>query len=417
MANEPVIRTYIYDVNSVTMNLTGDDHVLVRHYSTAYARMVVNAQGGASINEDMYIIRNGGKTVYGKTGEFPNVVSDEFTFSAEDSEGRIGQETIYAEMVDYVKLTCNITGSKINASGSVTLECDGDYFNDTFGAVRNTLTVRCRYRLKGGSWSGYTTMQTYTSGSGYSADATITGLDYSKSYDFECEATDRLMTVTDKSYNARSLPVFHWSEKDVQFEVPVTVKGDAHITGDLRLKGEGNYGNTLRFGDGNRCYIYEDPDDEMYIHADALDLDVDEFKINGKVVAFPETGEWTPELSIDGGVEYISQSGWYTKTGNVVTVGFYLKATCDEGYEDYDVYITGLPYNPSCRTAGGGMCSGAIMSRNQNFQCFVAEVFGDITIRTQDCDDTAGYKLGTSASGAYYPDGELTLSGTITYMI
>ena len=39
------------------------------------------------------------------------------------------------------------------------------------------------------------------------------------------------------------------------------------LTGDLRLKNSSNYGMHLYFGDGSYCYLYEDTDDHLVIHA------------------------------------------------------------------------------------------------------------------------------------------------------
>ena len=73
---------------------------------------------------------------------------------------------------------------------------------------------------------------------------------------------------------------------------------------------------------------------------------------------------------------------------------------------------------PVCSAAGGGMCSGALVSAGFDFQCFVAETSGNITTRVQACNNTSSANLLTSASGCKYPTGggELTVSGTITYM-
>jgi hypothetical protein len=70
-------------------------------------------------------------------------------------------------------------------------------------------------------------------------------------------------------------------------------------------------------------------------------------------------------------------------------------------------------------TAGGGMCSGAYVSAGFDFQCFVAQQSGAITTRIQQCNNTSATNLGTSATGVFYRSGggEMTLSGTITYMI
>lgn len=35
----------------------------------------------------------------------------------------------------------------------------------------------------------------------------------------------------------------------------------------MRLKGSGYYGNRLLFGDRNYCYLHEDTDDHLLIHA------------------------------------------------------------------------------------------------------------------------------------------------------
>ena len=434
MSNNPIIETSIKDINPTTIALTGDSSVLVRYYSTARAKMYPEAQGGASIYEDMCIIRNGSETAYASMYDFENVESDVFKFSAEDSEGRVTQETVYADMIDYIKLTCNITNVKINADGSAVLNCEGDYFGDGFGEEENYITVQCRYRLSGGTWSDYVSMTVDAGGTGYEAYANFTGLDYSQSYDFECIAQDALRSVSDRTYRTTSKPVFHWSGGDVAFEVPVsiagktTIGGDADIKGNLRLKGDGNYGNILYFGDNSYCYIGELKDDEMYVYADVFEVDVEnEIQLKAAEIALTadaltlngdsiESGEWTP--SVDGnGMEYTTRYGYYSKVGKVVTVGFYIKAAGDEYLEDLNISISGLPYTPLHQGSGGGICSGVLMNGNMNFQCFVAETNGTITLRGQMCDDMSGYTLTTSAQACRVPNGEFTLSGTITYMI
>jgi hypothetical protein len=68
--------------------------------------------------------------------------------------------------------------------------------------------------------------------------------------------------------------------------------------------------------------------------------------------------------------------------------------------------------------AGGGMCSGAYVAAGFDFQCFVAETSGSITARVQACNNTSQANLSTSSSGCKYRSGggEITLSGTITFM-
>lgn len=76
--------------------------------------------------------------------------------------------------------------------------------------------------------------------------------------------------------------------------------GTQVISTGLRLKDSSNYGQYLYFGDGSYAYIAELTDDDLTIHANDLNLDVDRLLVNGE------------ELALDIN---ISNSG----SGNVVT--------------------------------------------------------------------------------------------------
>lgn len=128
----------------------------------------------------------------------------------------------------------------------------------------------------------------------------------------------------------------------------------------------------------------------------------------------PETGVWVPVLNCRD-ADYSVQRGWYTKAGNVVTVGFYLLAACPSGWSDKNVVIFGLPYRVAYRSAGGGVCSGVFIPDNNIFQGFEAKTDGTVVVCVQSCD---GGSLTTSEDGCKYPlsGGQITLSGTITYL-
>jgi hypothetical protein len=421
MSSNPTITATIRDVNSDTIALTGDDRVLIRYRSDAQVTMSVTVYGEAVLNEDMCIIRNGGDTEYGRSCTFYNVESDTFRFSAEDSRGRIGTANIAVDMIPYVELTCNMANNKPNTNGEIRLEWSGDYFDGSFGEESNTLTVQYRYTRPDGTSTSWRNMPNITiSGNTYTAYVDIAGLDYQSSYTFETRAEDKLSIASNSESGVSSLPVFHWSKSDFVFEVPVTFKssGEARIYGDLRLKNDGNYGNYLRFGDGNNCFITESSDDEMSIFAKSINLVTfgGEVTVNGNSIA-SESGVWTPTLSGGAVDSYSSRKGWYTRSGNVVTIGFYIKANCYSDYESESVVITGLPYNPDYRASGGGICAGAFVGSGWVFQCYVAETYGEITVRVQWCDTEWDGNLSTSAGGCWYPEGggEITLSGTITY--
>ena len=428
MSLDPIITCSVVDIDSKTLSLTGNENVLIRFHSDAKATMSAQAQGGAVIDNDMYIIIGTLGRGYGKTYTFVDTQGNSFVFSAQDSEGRISREFIELQMIEYVRLTCNIKRVSITGSGSAFLTCHGNCFTGSFGVKTNSLTVSYRYRKSGGSWSSRGYMTVSASNNYYTASADLTGLDFTATYDFEVTVSDELEEVTSSVKNITSTPVFHWGKDDVVFEVPVTfnagaegatpvdkIDGDLNITGNLRLKGSGNFGNKLNFGDGEYCFLEEKTDDELTIKAKTLDLAATTVKINGNTFSSAESGEWTPSLSVSASYSY--NDGWYTKIGDVVTVGFYIKASTYSGSDDELITIEGLPYDPLRVASGGGICSGALISTNKNFQCFVAETDGRITTRAQDCDETSGAVLSTSASACYYPgSGQITLSGTITYL-
>jgi len=432
----PVITASVVDTNATTIALTGDNKKLVKYYSNAKATMSAQAQKGASINENLYIIRNGNNTGYGTTHTFNNVENNRFTFSAEDSRENVGTTAITPTMINYIKPTCSIANTRPDALGNMTVACSGSYFNGNFGAAANTLTVQYRYAILGGEFGDWTDMNVSKNGNSYSASANFVIPDFvqTRSYSFETRAIDKLATVVGSSGAVKSKPVFHWGENDFVFEVPVTfnagtngegnssmgneVAGDLKVTGNLRLKGSGNYGNTLLFGDGTYCYISEPEDDKMYIKASRIDLDANGVYVYGNPIPAMDKGVWTPTLNSAVVSSYTTQYGWYSKMGQTVSVGFYIKATCKSGYTSTQVSISGLPFTPMFASAGGGMCSGAYISGGFNFQCFVAETSKSITIRVQSCNHTSQTNLSTSASGCWYPSGggELTLSGTITFI-
>jgi hypothetical protein len=279
-------------------------------------------------------------------------------------------------------------------------------------------------------------------GNSYSAyaDFVIPNFVQTQAYSFETRAIDKLDTTTSTESSVKSIPLFHWGENDFVFEVPVTFNagvssasamigevaesdtydGSKTITGNLRLKGKNsNYGNHLLFGDSNYCYISEPKDDEMMIHATKIHLDASSgVYVDGYAIPILDKGIWTPTLSSTAISSYTTQYGWYSKIGQSVTIGFYIKATCKSGYNSTSISISGVPFTPMYSAAGGGMCSGAYVSANNNFQCFVVETNKTITPRTQACNNTASTNLTTSASGCWYRSGggEITLSGTISFI-
>lgn len=439
----------IVDTNATTVALTGDSSKLIRYRSTATVTIGAQARNYATIVRQK--VGNAGWYHEERTSDivtigFGNVESGYFSFELEDSRGYItypGRDLAVAgRFIEYVLPSCNIGQENLpDAAGNMTVICSGKWFGESFGAANNTIAAQYRYKVEGGSYGSWTDMSVSTNGNNYSATGSVSGLNYQSTYIFQTRAIDKLSTTESIEYKVKAIPVFSWSEDDFQFHVDVfdkdgnplgtggggggadlseggTINGDLTITGNLRLKAEGsNYGNYIYFGDSQYATISETPsDDTLTIKATNVNIN-GTVKVNGTAITAITTGGWIPTLNSSAISSYTSRSGSYTKVGNIVTVSFFIKATCNSGYDSTTVSIGGLPFAPATSAAGGGMCSGCYMNAGWNFQCWVAETSGSITSRVQSCNNTSAANISTSGSGCFYRSGggEITLSGTIAY--
>lgn len=342
----PVINPTITNKTTSTVNLTGSTSKFIRYYSDADVSIGAAAVKGASLNS--HITTCGSQYFTSASGTFTGVENSEISFSATDSRGYTTTKTVALDIVPYVKLTCNLSNNRPDTSGNMVVACSGNYWEGNFGAVKNTLTVQYRWKVQGGTFSDWINMTVYKSGDTYTAESEqITGLDYQTLYVFECKAADKLLTVDTGEEPIKTLPVFHWGERDVVFEVPVTFNAGVTTPAVMAISDDSN-------------------------------------------------GLWTPTLDSDVISSYDTQQGWYSRVGNNITVGFYIKATCNAGYTTKPIVIAGLPFTPTYCGSGGGLCQG------QNFQCWVVETDGDIVAYNECC----------------YPDGgDITFSGTINFIV
>lgn len=441
----PVITASVKDINTTTVLLTGNPNKLVKYYSTAQAEMSAEGRKGAAINLDTLIIRNGGVPEFSSPAIFENVESNVFNFGIGDSRGATTSLVLTPEMIEYIRLTCNIDRGELDANGGLLINCSGSYFNQSFGNYSNTLTVQCRYKEQDGEYGNWLEMNaTPRDDNTYRASITVPDLNYREKYIIQCRAIDRLSDAETAEMTIKSFPVFHWSENDFVFEVPVkfnagvegadintegegsssnngmidgnaTITGDCVINGNLRLKGAGNYGNTIYFGDASYAMISEPSDDTLQIKATRIDLN-GSVNVNGGSLT---SGSWLPTLNNSSAVSsYSVRQGWYQRIGNVITIGWQLKATINSGYSSSSLSISGVPATPLYAAFGGGVAHNINVSAGFNFEGWTIDTSGNISPRTQPCNGTSAGNLQISST-AYYPSGSgnvLTLAGTICYV-
>ncbi len=225
IAQPPTIyNVSIADGNPDTVALTGDSAVMVRGRSNAVISAYASVHNGASITSLVCTCADGQQLTSASgalSGTINGVYSGDFTITATDSRGNTNTFSVAKTLVPYVNLTIDIS-VVINADGTGTASCSGNWFSGSFGAADNTLEVQYRYKEQGGTYSGWYSMGISAGGNTYTASASFSGFDYQKAYVFQARAMDRLSAVPSSEKAVKSVPVFDWGEND--FNVNGTFK-------------------------------------------------------------------------------------------------------------------------------------------------------------------------------------------------
>ena len=351
----PTITPIVEDGDDQTYALTGDRNKFVKYYSDAIYSVGSAAHKGATITSTKVVC--GAKSNTSETGSLDNVESATFVFSATDSRGNSVSQTVKKTLIEYVKLTCNLTAIAPTTSGVASFTVKGNYFNSSFGSQTNVLTYVYRHKQDGGNWGNWTAITatpTYKNNT-YTITQSVSGLDYTLSHTFQVRVADKLMTVESKTYTVKTLPVFDWSGEDFEFNVPVTFNDKIYagtnnmyyLNGSLGIYGTNTNGknissilpcngnNNLVIGYGN----WEDGLGATHIYGDNVRLYTNnavEIKIGSKTynlldaaklaVALTNTSSFTPTVTVG--------PNWSSASGTVDLVGsnlrFYFTAVRNE---------------------------------------------------------------------------------------
>lgn len=200
----PSVSGVVLDSNAETKTLTGDNTKLVRYKSTAHCTITATPKNGATISE----MKIGGEVRADGIRGIPEIEVDSIEFYALDSRGYSTAVDVGFDLIPYVLLTNNAEASRVDpGTGVSTLTVQGNYFNGSFGAVDNALTIR--YSVDGGD---YVDAVPTISADGYKVTVEITGLDYTTSHTVVVSAADLLDTVEKTVTIGKSIPPFYWNE-------------------------------------------------------------------------------------------------------------------------------------------------------------------------------------------------------------
>ena len=222
-ASAPAVTGTVADTNTVTKSLTGNSQVMVRYFSNALCTISAQGKNSATITEK----KIGETVVTGTTRTISGIEVNGVTFSATDSRGFTTRVSKTFSLVPYVKLTANGTVKRDTPTGSTgKLTLQGNYFNASFGAQSNTLTVQYRLQPEDEAYGDWKMITVTLDGNTYRAAVSLTELDYRKAYGVQVQATDKLMTTTADLTLLPGTPVFDWGKSNFRFNVPVNFNSD-----------------------------------------------------------------------------------------------------------------------------------------------------------------------------------------------
>ena len=232
---EPTVSATAVDQGTVSITLTGDTSKMIKGYNTINVSMTATAKKGATISS--YKITNGSNVINTASGLFNNAESGTFIFTATDSRGYSTSKTVNLTVIPYVPLTCNVNAKiELNATDStkadITFEISGNYYNGSFGAKNNTLTLAYELEAKSGkSTEVITTTPTFKDNT-YKLTYTISNLSYQDSYTVIIKASDLVyQNISSTSKKLSVFPVYDWGETDFRHNTDVILSNGKAIQG------------------------------------------------------------------------------------------------------------------------------------------------------------------------------------------
>lgn len=196
---KPSISGTLIDSNSTTTALTGNANKIVRGYSTAKLTLNIKASTSNSDTNSTVSTRNVEGTSF--TGNVVSILKAQkksYIVNVTNSRGFSTPETISAtgDLIDYFKPNMNVDFARMDqTSSTVKLTYSGTFFNQNFGNVQNTITLKWYYKLAtDNDWILGGTITPTLNGNEIT-EATITcgnNFTYNQNYRFKLEAVDKL---------------------------------------------------------------------------------------------------------------------------------------------------------------------------------------------------------------------------------
>ena len=223
---KPTLSPTVEDSNSIAIGVTGNKNTLIIYFSDAAITTGAAARNSATLISQK--VTCGSKSITTSSGTIEDVESGTFTFTATDSRGYSTTQTVTKDIINYINPTCNLNISNPTTDGSLSFTITGNYYNGSFGAVNNTLSVSYKYKTGSGKYSDNIEVTNITlNNNTYTANISLTGLDYKETYTFQAFTIDKIKSANSAEKVIKTTPVFSWSNDDFEFNVPVKFSGKA----------------------------------------------------------------------------------------------------------------------------------------------------------------------------------------------
>lgn len=198
--SKPIITLTAKDINGTTINLTGNDQIVVYNASNIQCDYTYAGQYNAYIKSvklnDVEVGTNSKQTIYYGA----NV--DTFRLDVTDSRDYPNIYSVQMEdRVEYFKPTLNATIERNTPTdGIVNISFNGTFYNGSFGAKHNYkdgyFHVYYRYALKGSSFTeDWIELATEPTDNNFGDILSLEGFDYQKAYTFQIKVVDALNSV------------------------------------------------------------------------------------------------------------------------------------------------------------------------------------------------------------------------------
>ena len=396
----PQLNPTVKDVNARTVYLTGNENKFVKYGSIAQFNTGATASKYATIVSQY--VTNGAQTIYNTTqGTMEGIESNTFYFSATDSRDLTARDAIVVELVPYIKLTAVISEARLGTDGKLTFTVSGNYFNGSFGAVKNSLEIEYSIRENNGdiTWHRITPSITFN-GNAYSFSHTITDLNYQSKYTITANVIDELMSIQTASKVVTAIPVFDWSEKQFRHNTDVSIGGNFIMDERKTIRGLASDGTNLQL-------LGLNANDDLSVGWGGYNTGEQDTLIYGTNVQFLTKGNITiNNKTLDYIVEQKSDGGWFYRkwSGGRVELYGYLTVT-----------------NVACNTALGGMYRTAVISSPE----FPISVTNPKVVASYESDGYGAFLWFTtaadsSAPGDFYlvrPTSTTISTGTVNYCV